>query len=178
MFRNSHKSLFVVLAILVTLSFACIDKANAQTHATPCSATTQNNELCITGAAITTDTNGNAITGVTYRIEQKFGTGSYANVATGLAALQYHAKSLAPGTYTFRAYANCAACSAETGASNAATGSATAIPVIPNTPVIIIAATIRANGPPTYRIIQSITLKPNEVVLVAPSSMRPLFASR
>lgn len=162
--------------IIAALLLASV--AQAQTRVTPCSATTPNNALCITGTHDGKDTNGNAIAGVTYRIEQRTGTGAYAQVATGLTTLQYYAQNLTPGSYTFRAYANCATCTSESVASNAATGSATAIPVVPNTPVIIIAAVIRADGPPTYRIIQSVTLKANEVVFAAPAALRPLFASR
>lgn len=175
------RSTIAVLALLATLPASFIPniaEAQAATRVTPCSAATANNEICITGAAVTTDTNGNAIAGVTYRVEQRAGTAAYATVATGLTQLQYLAKNLAPGSYTFRVFASCASCTTESAASNATTGTATAIPVVPSTPVIIIAATINANGPPTYRILQSLTLAPNEVVLVAPASMKPLFAAR
>lgn len=166
--------------LLVSLLGSFVPDAHAQaaTRVTPCSATTQNNELCITGTAVTTDTNGNAITGVTYRVTQKFGTGTAANVATGLTALQYYAKNLAPGSYTFQVFANCTACTAESAGSNAAAGSATPIPVVPSTPVIIIAATIRADGPPTFRVVYTVTPRPGEVVFVAPASLRPYVASR
>lgn len=178
MFRNSNRSLIVALAIIGSLAFACIEKANAQTRVTPCDAATPNDAICVAWAAITTDSTGKPITGVTYRVQKKAGaTGSYSNVATS-AATQFYAKNLSLGTHFFRVYAACTSCTAESDPSNEASGTATVVPVIPSTPVIIIAATIRAGQPPTYRIIQAVTLKPNEVVFVAPASMRPLFAAR
>lgn len=164
----------LLIGALLLLCLAGI--ANAQ-RVTPCSATTQNNELCVTWGAVSTDTNGNAITGVSYRVEQRAGSGSYSTVANGT-DLRYYARNLAPGTYTFRVYANCTACTAESAASNTGSGTASAIPVIPSAPVIIIAATIRADGPPTYRVIQSVTLRTNEVVFAAPAAMRPYFVNR
>lgn len=172
---------FTVIAVLLCVlgMVASVAQAQTSTRVTPCDAATPNNAICVSGAAVTTGTNGETLTGVTYRVEQKAGTGAYATVATGLTTLQYYAKNLSPGTYTFRAYANCATPGCvESAPSNEASKGATAIPVQPNTPVIIIAAVIRADGPPTYRIIQSVTLKPNEVVFAAPASMRSLFAAR
>lgn len=152
--------------------------AQSNARVTPCSATTPNNALCLSWTQDGKDTGGNAITGVTYRLTQKLGTGATTTVANNITASQFYAQNLTPGSYTFIVYANCATCTAESAASNAATGSATPIPVVPNAPVIIIAATIRADGPPTYRIIQSVTLRPNEVVFSAPAAMRSLFVSR
>lgn len=167
----------VVVALLCLVGVA---KAQAATRATPCDPATPNNALCLTWAAPTTNTDGTpTVLALTYRVEMKAGSGSYSNAVANLTATQYYAKNLAPGTYTFRVYANCSAAGCvESPASNAAAKDATPIPIQPNAPVIIIAATIRANGPPTYRIIQSVTLKPNEVVFAAPASMKPLFASR
>lgn len=148
----------------------------AQARDTPCSATTPNNALCVSWGPVATDTNGQAISGVTYRVERATGTtGTFATVATGLAATQYYAQSLSPNTYFFKVYAACTACTGESAASNTGTGAATPIPVIPSTPVIVIAATIREGQPPVYRIVQSFNLRSNEVVMVAPASMRPLF---
>jgi hypothetical protein len=161
-------------AFLCMSSMTCI----AQTRSTPCDSATPNNALCVSWNAVATDTSGNAITGVSYRVEQRTGTsGNFATVGNA-SATQYYAKNLSPGTYYFRVYANCSACTAESAASNTGSGAATAIPVIPNAPVIIIAATIRADGPPTYRIIQQVNLRPNEVVFAAPAAMRPMFANR
>lgn len=148
------------------------------TRSTPCSATTPNNAICITWTHNgKTDDGSASVTGVTFRVEQKFGTGAFATVGTGLTANQYYAQNLAVGTYTFRVYANCSnpAC-VESVASNEASKGATANPIQPSAPVIIIAALIREGQPPVYRIIQSVNLKPNEVVFAAPASMRPLFA--
>lgn len=166
--------------LLGALALLALSAASqAQTRATPCDPATANNAICITGAAVTTGTNGEVLTGVTYRAEQKSGAGAYSTVATGLTTLQYYAKNLAPGTYTFRVYVSCTNVGCvESLPSNAATKDATANPIQPNTPVLIIAATIRANAPPTYRIVYTVKPKADEVVFVAPESMRKLFASK
>jgi hypothetical protein len=153
--------------------------AQAQTRVTPCSATTANNELCITGPAVTTGTNGEALQGVTYDVERRLGSGSYSTIATGLTSIQLYDKNLAPGTYTYRVYANCTNVGCvKSAASNAASGNATAVPIQPNAPTLIIVASISADRPPVYRIIQSVTLRPGEVVFAAPASMRSVFAAR
>jgi len=169
-------------ALALVLFVSCVvDIARAQavptTRVTTCDPATPNNALCVTWTAINTDTNGGAVTGVTYRVEQRTGTtGTFATVATG-AATQFYAKNLAPGTYFFRVYVNCTGC-IESVPSNTASKDATPNPIQPNAPVIIIAATIRAGQPPVYRIIQSVNLGPNDVVFAAPASMRPVFAAR
>lgn len=182
MFRNSNLPLVVALAILGTLGFACIEKANAQTAATrvtPCSATTQNNEICLAWTHDGKTVAGDAISGTTFRVEQKFGTGAYVAIATSLANKQLKVSNLAPGPYTFRVFANCSAAECiESVASNEAAKSATANPVQPSAPVLIIAATIRADGPPTYRIVYTVRPREGEIVFVAPDSMRPVFANR
>lgn len=175
MLKNLRAPLF--LLTIVALCFA--GRVSAQARVTPCDPATPNDAICVAWTAITTDSTGKPITGVTYRVQKKTGaTGSYSNVATSLAATQFYAKNLSLGTHFFRVYAACTICTAESDPSNEGSGTATVVPVIPNSPVIIIAATIRANGPPTYRIIQSVNLKPDEVVFVAPASMKPLFAAR
>lgn len=163
--------------ILVAFLMVCGATAHGQNRITPCSTTTPNNALCTTWGAVTTDVSGNPIAGVTYRVERKLGSAAYATVLASTTSTQYLATNLAVGTHFIRVFANCSACTAESAASNEASGGATAIPVVPNSPVIIIAATIRADGPPIYRIIQSVTLKPNEIAFVAPASMRPLFTN-
>lgn len=179
MLRNIRAPLFYV-AFVCLLAFACITPAHAQaaTRVTPCNTNTPNNALCISWQGVTTDTSGNAITGVNYRVERKLGSAAYATVQASGTATQFYATNLAVGTHFLRVFANCSACTAESAASNEVSGSATPIPVIPNSPVIIIAATIRANGPPTYRIVYTVKPKDGEVVFVAPESMRPVFASR
>lgn len=175
---QDHHLIAVLALTLLALCATGIARAQSSTRSTPCDSATPNNALCVSWGAVTAATDGTAISGVTYRVEQRAGTsGSYATVANG-SALQYYAKGLNPGTYYFRVYANCTACTSESAASNTANGAATPIPVVPTSPVIIIAATINANGPPTYRIIQSVTLRPNEVVFAAPASMRAVFANR
>lgn len=162
---------------MFALLFACVTQAQTTgTRATDCDPATPNNALCVKWTGIAVDTNGNAITGVTYRVQQRLGTaGNFATVSTGQTGVTYYAKNLAVATYYFQVYAACTACTAESAGSNVASGASTAVQVVPATPVIIIAATIRANGPPIYRIIQSVNLRPSEVVMVAPASWRPLF---
>jgi len=176
--RRSHLG-HAILALALLLVAGAAGAQTAGTRVTPCDAATPNNALCVSWTHDGKNVDGTPASALTYRVEQKFGTGAYSTVATGLTASQYYAKNLAIGSYTIRVFANCATAGCvESNASNAPTGSATAPPVQPNAPVIIIAATIRADGPPTYRIVHSVTLRPNEVVFAAPASMRPLFASR
>lgn len=180
MFRHSNRSVLVALAILGSLAFACIEKANAQaaTRVTPCSTVTPPNAICVTWQGVTTDTSGNAITGANYRVERKLGSAAFATVQASGTATQYYATNLAVGTHFFRVFANCSACTAESAASNETSAAATAIPVIPNSPVIIIAATIRDGQPPTYRIVYTVTPRAGEIVFVAPADMRSVFAAR
>ncbi len=169
----------VYALLLVSLLGSFVQAQTAGTRVTPCNAATPNNAFCVTGTHDGKDTNGNAITGVTFRVQQKTGSGSYTTVATALTSLQYYATNLTPGTtYTWRVYASCAACTSESNASNEAGGTATAPPVVPTAPIIIVAATIRADGPPSYRIVYTVRPRDGEVVFVAPESMRPVFAAR
>lgn len=160
---------------LLALTLLLATGAYAQTRVTPCDPATPNNALCVTGTAPSTMSDGTpTIQPLTYRIQQKTGSsGTYSNVATNLTTLQYYAQNLAPGTYFFRAFANCATCTAEGAASNEVSKAATANPVVPGSPILIIAATIRANGPPVLRIIYTVTPRQGEVVFVAPASLRP-----
>lgn len=161
---------------LAILALALAGIANAQARVTPCNAATPTNAVCLTATAPTTNTDGSPITGaLTYRWEQRTApSGQWAAIGTQ-ATLQKYVTGLAPGSYEWRAFAINSG-GLESGPSNVAGRDATNSP--PNAPVIIIAATIHADRPPTYRIIQRVTLKPNEVVFVAPADMRPLFANR
>lgn len=148
--------------------------AQAQTRVTDCDPATPTNAICITHGAVVTRTDGlPTVFPVTYRVEQKIGSGLYTTVeTTGL--LKHYVKNLAPGEYVFRVFAIENAVVSDP--SNTVPKSI--IQAAPNAPIIVIAATINANGPPTYKVIQSYTLKANEVVFVVPASMRPLFAAR
>jgi hypothetical protein len=166
--------------LAVALGLLCITgivNAQSATRVTDCSPTTPNNAICITGTAPTTNTDGTPVVQpLTYRFQQRAGTtGTFTTVATGLTELKYYAQNLAPGEYFFRAFANCATCTAESAASNVASRSATQPPVVPNAPVLIIAATIRANAPPTYRIVYTVRPREGELVFVAPEAMRSAF---
>ncbi len=172
---NTHRLIRLTAVVTFALVLFGVTHPALAQRVTSCDSATPNNAVCLTiQTPSTTATDGSALTGVTYRWEQKFGSGSYSTVLASTTSLQFYAKNLAVGTYTFRAFANCSGC-VESDSSNAVTGTST---VKPNAPVIIIAATIRADGPPTYKIIQSYNPKENEIVFVAPSSMRPLFAAR
>lgn len=168
----------LISALLLVSLLGSFVQAQTATRVTPCNAATPNNALCVSWGAVATDLSGNPITGVTYRVERKLGSAAYATVQASTTTTQHYATNLAVGTHFFRVFANCSACTAESAASNEASGAATVIPVIPSSPVIIIAATIRANAPPTYRIVYTVTPRNGEIVFVAPDSMRPVFASR
>lgn len=168
------KSTQSFLAAITLLALSVCAHAQAATRVTPCSATTADNELCISYAAVTTRTNGTAVTGpITYRVEQQFNAGAFAAVGTG-PDLRYYARNLAPGSYVFRVFA--IEGTAVSAPSNVLGKTIDQAP--PNAPVIVIAATIRADGPPIYRVISTATLAPDEIVFVAPESMRTLFASK
>jgi hypothetical protein len=179
----------LVGAFALTIAMLCIaGVAQAQTRVTACSATTANNELCISIAAATIGTNDGK-PGVTltqppvFRIEQKFGSGAYVQIATGVLAADYLVKNLAPGDYVFRVYQNCVSVpnvvNCTESAPTTSSSKSIAVPTVtPNAPVIIIAATIRAGQPPTYRIVYTVRPREGEIVFVAPESMRQAFASR
>lgn len=133
---------------------AGVAHAQTSTRVTPCDAATPNNALCVSGTAPTTNTDGTPVVPpLTYRVEQKSGTGAYATVATALATPQYYAKGLTPGTHTFRMFVNCTTCTSESAASNEASGTASANPRIPNPPIITIAVVISSDRAPVYRIL-------------------------
>lgn len=174
---------------LLIFAMCIAGTANAQTattRVTPCSATTPNNAICVSWDASTVDTSGSTATppAIRYRAEQRVGTaGLWATVGTNLDVTRYFAQNLAPGDYYFRVYANCVSVPgvwscAEGGASNVATRSVATPTMTPSTPVIVIAATIRADAPPIYRIISTVKPKSGEVVFLVPESMRSLFASK
>jgi hypothetical protein len=164
--------------LALTVWVLCAAGALAQTsgtRVTACNAATPNNALCISWTHDGKDTNGNTIA-VTFRVEQQNGS-TWSAIANNLTAKQFYVTGLAPGSYTFRVFAVCSVTGCVDSQPGVGSGTATAPPVQPSQPVIIIAATIRANGPPIYRIIQSVNLRPSEVVMVAPASMRPLFSN-
>jgi hypothetical protein len=158
--------------------------AQAQTRVTPCSATTANNAICVSITPATkNDLGANLTQPPIFRIDQQRGSGAFATIASNITATTYLVSGLAPGDYVFRIYQSCVSVPnvvtcVESGGVN--TGSRNvAVPIEqPANPVVIIAATIRADGPPIYRIIQSVNLRPNEVVFAAPASMRSVFAAR
>lgn len=175
----------LISAVALLLFVTCVvGIARAQTapgtRSTPCNAATPNNAICLgftyDGKALT----GETLNGITYRVEQRTGSaGTFATIAPALTAKQLYVTGLAVGSYQWRVFVNCTDTGCiESDGSTPGSGTSSAPVLKPTTPVIIIAATIRADGPPTYRIIQSVTLGPNEVAFVAPAAMRPLFANR
>lgn len=133
------------------------------------------NKAHVCWGAVTAYTDGSSVasgTVVTYTVQRQSGA-TWAN-ETATTATDWISAVLTPGTYTYRVTATIAGMTSVP--SN--TASRDSVNPTPNAPVIIIAATIHANGPPTYRIIQSVKLKSDEVVFVAPESMRKLFASK
>lgn len=177
MIRTIRAPLFALT--IVALCFAGSVHAQAATRVTACSANTPNNAICLTWTHDGKTVDGAAISGVTFRVDQKLGSGTYATVASSIANSQYFAQNLAVGTYTFRVFASCSAAACiDSPASNEASKGASANPVQPTAPVLIIAATIRADGPPSYRIVYTVKPRDGEFVFIAPESMRKLFASK
>lgn len=175
---KEHRLVGTFALLILGLCVAGIASAQSATRVTPCSATTPNNAICLTWTHDGKTVDGVAISGVTFRVAQKAGTGSFSNIANALTTPQLYVQNLAVGSYTFQVFASCPTCTAEGAGSNAATGSATQVPVVPSAPVLIIAATIKANGPPTFRVVYTVTPKPGEIVFVAPASLKPYIASR
>jgi hypothetical protein len=80
--------------------------AHAQTRATPCDPATPNNALCVSVEPPALDTAGLAIVlPLSYRFEQRVGTGPWVVVSASQSSPHYYARNLAPGLYTFRAWA-------------------------------------------------------------------------
>lgn len=173
--KLAMRTAIAVFALVLT----GIAHAQAATRVTACDALTPTNALCITATAPTTYTDGTPITqSLSYRLEQKLGSGAFTAVGGSQGSPQFYVKNLAPGSYTFRMFATCATNCSESAASNAANGTAVAPIQTPNAPVIIIAATIRAGAPPLYRIVYTVKPRDGELVFVAPEVMRAVFASR
>lgn len=164
----------LISALLLVSLLGSLVHAQTTTRATPCDPATPTNAICVTHAAVTTRTDGQPTTfPVTYRLEQKLGAGGFTTVET-TATLNHYVKNLVPGDYTFRVFAIENLIVSD--ASNTASKSIIQAP--PSAPVLIIAATIKAGQAPTFRVIYTVTPRNDEVVFVAPESMRPVFASR
>lgn len=126
--------------------------AHAQ-RVTPCNNATPSNAVCIVWTASTTWTNGTPIVvPVTYRVEQRTGSGAWTTVTT-VSQPQAYVVNLAPGTYTFRVFA--IANSQVSDASNEAVKEATAPPpVIPTPPVIqVVQVIIGVDHAPVFTVL-------------------------
>lgn len=169
-----HLKLISALLLVSLLGSFVPVHAQTATRVTNCDPATPTNALCIEHGAVTTRTDGlPTVFPVTYRLEQKIGAGAFTAVET-TGALKHYVKNLAPADYTFRVFA--IEQSVESAPSNSL--GKTVVQAPPGAPVIVIAATIRANAPPTYRIVFTLTPKAGEVVFLAPESMRKLFAAK
>jgi hypothetical protein len=151
--------------------------AQAQTRVTPCDPATPNNAICVYWTAPATNDDGTpSILPLTYRVERQTHTTppTWMAVETVNITRSYLKNLTAGTTYYFRVFALAG------GKESVPSNTASKLIETPNpgSVVIIIAATIHADGPPTYREIQSVRIKPDEVVFAAPVAMRPLFASR
>jgi hypothetical protein len=136
---------------LLALALLATAPAFAQ-RATPCSPTTPNNAVCIGWGQVVERTDGlPVLLPVTYRVERQFGTGTFTQIGTPSAALQYYDQGLAPGTYTYRVYA--IEGTTVSAPSNSAGRAVTQAP--PNAPVITIAVLIRLNAAPVYSVVGS-----------------------
>ncbi len=138
---------------LITLALLTLGIAHAQTHSTPCSTTTPNNALCITATAPTTHEDGTPVVlPITYRFEQQ--TGATWTVLATQASRNFMVQNLAPGTYTFRAFA--IVNNLDSRASNTVSRAVTAPPSPPNPPAIqVVQVVIGMDHAPVYRITQA-----------------------
>ncbi len=160
--------------LLALVLFGATHPALAQTRSTPCDPATPNNALCFVWAPITSYKDGTAIPAsvtVSYRLEQQ--AGSSWNPLTTTTELKLLVPNLAPGTYTFRGFAVTNGVLSDV---SDAFGKTITSPQ-PAKPVFIIAATINANGPPTYRQVYTVTPQSEEFVFLSPVSAKVL-ASR
>jgi hypothetical protein len=111
-FAIAHRLVWILafLLVLIVLGIAA-DVAHAQaptTRITPCNAATPNNAICVHWKAPETFVDGTPIVlPITYRVEQKAGTGAEATwpAVQTVTTTRAYLTGLAPGTYTFRVIA-------------------------------------------------------------------------
>jgi hypothetical protein len=140
----------IILAILAL----CATAAHAQTRVTNCHSATPNNAVCLDWTAPTTHADGMPIVlPITYRVEQRIGTGAWTTTASGISVRRLYLQNLAPGSYEFRGYATVSAL--ESIASNVVGRSIASPPSPPGPPVFTIAVVIGINHAPVYRVTQA-----------------------
>lgn len=165
------KKLLVILAFSLAALVATRADAQAATRVTPCSATTADSEVCLNVTPGTTLTTGTpAVLGSQLRFEQKTGAGAWTLIGTMTAALPTTNRlvtGLAPGDYTWRVFQVYLAPNAPTSAPSNELGKTIAQPGTV-APVLIIAATIRADGPPVFRVVATITPRAGEYLVMVP----------
>lgn len=151
------KHLKLALFLILGLGFvgSLVHAQTPSTRPTACDPATPNNALCLQATAPAVWLEGGAVDKpLSYRIEQRVGTtGAWTTVTTGLTDLKFYVRNLAPGTYFFRWYANCATNCNEGPASNVASRDATPPITTPGAPVITIAVVIGLDHAPVYRIV-------------------------
>jgi hypothetical protein len=165
---TSHRFIASLAATLFLMCVYGIASAQVTCHKVA------DNRAHVCWAAPITNTDGTPIIlALTYNVELQSGA-TWTRVATGITATDYTSGVLTAGTYVYRVTAIAGGKSSDP----SSTASKAVENPTPNAPTIIVVAQIREGQPPTYRIVQSVTLRPGEVVFAAPASMRPLFAGR
>jgi hypothetical protein len=142
------------MTFFVLLGLAFAGPSSAQTRETPCNPATPNNAICLQVTAPATHEDGAPVVlPITYRYEQQ--AGAAWNVLATTSARRFLVSNLAPGTYTFRAFATVNA--VDSRASNTVTGTATALPPSPPVPPVIqvVQVVIGLDHAPVYRITQA-----------------------
>lgn len=145
------------LIVAFALCLVGVARAQSGTRDTPCNAATPNDAVCISWTAPAKYTDGKAIgQSLTYRVEQRSGfSGTWTTITASQTDTKRYVEDLAPGTYFFRVYANCATNCAESAASNTASKATTAPVQTPEAPVITIAVVIGMDHAPVYKVTQA-----------------------
>lgn len=164
--RTSRSGIFC--AALGALLIACVaGEASAQTsqpagtRSTPCDPLTPNNAVCLQVDPPTVNVDGTPVVlPLTYRYEQKIGSGAWAPIAGAAAAdAKLYVKNLTPGTYTFRAYVNCvgSGCIENPTPVVSISKDVTAPVIQPGTPkaILVVQVVIGMDHAPVYRTTQT-----------------------
>lgn len=126
-------------------------------------------------APVVNFTNGNPIpvtSLITYTVQRQSGA-TWVNDAT-VTATDWTSGVLAPGTYVYRVTATVGT---KTSLPSNTASRAVEAPT-PESPVIIIAVTIRKGEPPLMRVVYTVTPRKGELVFVAPAALRPYVVAR
>ena len=156
--RFLHRFPLIIAAMLGLCLWASQAHAQGSTRATPCDPATPNNAICVVWTPPATNTDGMpTVLPLTYRVQRSMNDQThYADLVTASTASNFYDKSLTPGLYFYRVFANCvgSGCS-ESVASNSASRTATSPPVTPNPPVIqVVQVVIGVNTAPVYTVLK------------------------